>query len=37
MSDVVYALSATGLLPYIISMIVAFGAISLYFKFINKA
>jgi len=37
MQDVVYILSMLGLLKYIIAMIVAFGAIALYFGFIKKA
>jgi len=37
MADVVFALNALGLLRYIIAVIVAFGAIALYFAFIKKA
>jgi len=37
MSDVVYILSMLGLLRYIVGMVVAFGAIALYFGFIKKA
>jgi len=37
MYDVVYALAAIGVLKYIIGIIVAYGAIALYFSFIKKA
>ena len=37
MSDLVIALNMLGVTPYIIGVIVAFGAIALYFAFIRKA
>jgi len=37
MSDLIYALSATGLLPVMIGITIAFGAIALYFGFIKKS
>lgn len=37
MSDLVYALNALGLTPYIIGTIVAFAAIAIYKNFISKA
>jgi len=36
MYEVVYALAAIGILPYVIGLIVAYSAISLYFKFMDK-
>jgi len=37
MYDIVYALAAIGILKYIIGMIVAYSAIALYFKFMDKS
>jgi len=37
MVDVIYAMAQIGILKYIIGMVVAFGAIALYFTFIKKA
>jgi|GEM_PF-6321790 len=37
MSDLVIALNMLGITPYIVGVIVAFGAIALYFGFIRKA
>jgi hypothetical protein len=37
MSDLILALQMFGILKYIIAVIVAFGAIALYFGFIKKA
>ena len=37
MSDLIMALEMLGILKYIVAIIVAFGAIGLYFGFIKKA
>lgn len=37
MSDLILALELLGILKYIVAVIVAFGAIALYFAFIKKA
>lgn len=37
MADLVRVLALLGILPYIVGIIVAYGAIALYFAFIKKA
>lgn len=37
MSDLIYALEMFGILKYIVAVIIAFGAMALYFGFIKKA
>lgn len=37
MSDLVYAMNALGITPYVVGTIVAFSAIALFFGFIKKA
>ena len=37
MADFIMMLSATGLMPYMVGVVIAFGAMALYFGFIRRA
>lgn len=37
MSDIIYVLNALGLTPVLVGIVIAFGAIALYFGFVKKA
>jgi hypothetical protein len=37
MADVIQVLNMLGLTPYLVGLVIAFGAIAVYFAFIHKA